>query len=398
MRAPGFPGPVGPLILSVVAVTATPIAAGRTAAPAESSAPAFRVTHLPAPVGASWAIPWALNGQGRVVGNTQTSGVIWNGGGATEIPLQAGMVELTARGLNRDGGVVGTATDDAGTTSAFYFDGGTVVDLFPQRAEGESSQAAGINDAGLIAGTAMLLESGGGVPVEHAIVWQPGSAAATVIELPPVGGGSTAIAVNNAGQVLGQCGSTAFIWQDGVINNLGELNMVMLGFNDGGSIAGFTINDEGDRWVAVVYDGAGFDELDALGGFDAQAWGLNNAGDVVGSAQVPSGEWHAALWTPDGAIDLHELVAAQIDGTLTLARGINDAGQIIAQSSGGAAFVDAWLLTPAALGDLDGDGLVGITDVLQLLAAWGPCACAADLDHDGAVGINDLLLLLGNWG
>ncbi len=55
------------------------------------------------------------------------------------------------------------------------------------------------------------------------------------------------------------------------------------------------------------------------------------------------------------------------------------------------------------LGDLDGDGAVGILDFLQLLGEWGPCpvppaACAGDLDGDGVVGILDFLLLLGNWG
>ena len=55
-------------------------------------------------------------------------------------------------------------------------------------------------------------------------------------------------------------------------------------------------------------------------------------------------------------------------------------------------------------GDLDGDGIVGITDFLMLLAEWGACpvpcppACAADLDGDCAVGITDFLALLGNWG
>jgi hypothetical protein len=59
----------------------------------------------------------------------------------------------------------------------------------------------------------------------------------------------------------------------------------------------------------------------------------------------------------------------------------------------------------AVTGDLDGDGRVGIGDLLLLLAAWGPCpaaecspACPADLDRDCTVGIGDLLILLGNWG
>ncbi len=52
------------------------------------------------------------------------------------------------------------------------------------------------------------------------------------------------------------------------------------------------------------------------------------------------------------------------------------------------------------VGDLDGDGVVGILDLLALLSAWGPCAgeCPADLDGDGAVGVLDLLTLLANWG
>jgi len=49
--------------------------------------------------------------------------------------------------------------------------------------------------------------------------------------------------------------------------------------------------------------------------------------------------------------------------------------------------------------DFDGDGEVATTDLLQLLAAWGPCAgCAEDLDGDGMVGTTDLLQLLAAWG
>lgn len=52
-------------------------------------------------------------------------------------------------------------------------------------------------------------------------------------------------------------------------------------------------------------------------------------------------------------------------------------------------------------GDLNGDGSVDFEDVLQLLAAWGPCPgpafCIADLDCDGDIDFSDLLLLLGAW-
>ncbi len=61
------------------------------------------------------------------------------------------------------------------------------------------------------------------------------------------------------------------------------------------------------------------------------------------------------------------------------------------------------VVSTGPLGDLDGDGFVGITDFLILLAAWGPCdapcppICTGDLDADCQVGITDFLLLLANW-
>ncbi len=66
-------------------------------------------------------------------------------------------------------------------------------------------------------------------------------------------------------------------------------------------------------------------------------------------------------------------------------------------SSGGA--IVAFIADPCACPDPTGDGTVGITDFLAVLAAWGPCvSCAADFDDDGFVGITDLLMLLAAWG
>jgi len=54
------------------------------------------------------------------------------------------------------------------------------------------------------------------------------------------------------------------------------------------------------------------------------------------------------------------------------------------------------------IGDLNGDEIVGVADLLQVLGAWGPCenpkSCPEDFDNDGAVGVSDLLTLLGAWG
>ncbi len=49
--------------------------------------------------------------------------------------------------------------------------------------------------------------------------------------------------------------------------------------------------------------------------------------------------------------------------------------------------------------DLDANGSVGVSDLLELLASWGLCKdCPADFDDDGSVGVSDLLALLANWG
>jgi hypothetical protein len=60
--------------------------------------------------------------------------------------------------------------------------------------------------------------------------------------------------------------------------------------------------------------------------------------------------------------------------------------------------VVAWHLPdPVVLGDLDGDGSVGASDIAILLNGWGS-AGAADLNGDGVVNGADLATLLSNWG
>jgi hypothetical protein len=53
---------------------------------------------------------------------------------------------------------------------------------------------------------------------------------------------------------------------------------------------------------------------------------------------------------------------------------------------------------PPCPADLNGDATVDVTDLLQLLGAWGTSGGPADLDADGVVNVGDLLILLGDWG
>jgi hypothetical protein len=49
--------------------------------------------------------------------------------------------------------------------------------------------------------------------------------------------------------------------------------------------------------------------------------------------------------------------------------------------------------------DLDADGSVGVTDFLDLLAAWGTAPIGPpDFDGDEIVGVSDFLAMLANWG
>jgi hypothetical protein len=48
--------------------------------------------------------------------------------------------------------------------------------------------------------------------------------------------------------------------------------------------------------------------------------------------------------------------------------------------------------------DINGDGLVDVSDLLSLLAAWGTDDVDADFTGDGTVDVEDLLVLLAAWG
>ena len=61
--------------------------------------------------------------------------------------------------------------------------------------------------------------------------------------------------------------------------------------------------------------------------------------------------------------------------------------------------IDGYLVGATVWADLDGDGIVGVEDLLIVISQWGTCSgCVADIDGNGVVDIEDLLIVIANWG
>ncbi|MCP4758104.1 MAG: hypothetical protein GY876_01405 [Planctomycetes bacterium] len=69
------------------------------------------------------------------------------------------------------------------------------------------------------------------------------------------------------------------------------------------------------------------------------------------------------------------------------------------QPDHGAVFAWSGMSSPCGCqGDLDGDGEVGVNDILAVLEGWGGDGDGGDVNGDGSTGIDDLLLLIALWG
>ncbi len=132
-----------------------------------------------------------------------------------------------------------------------------------------------------------------------------------------------------------------------------------------------------------------------------------NDGTAIGSGSFPV---IGVVWKPDGEIhDLSDWLLTEYSldtsrwAKLVPADISADGRTIVGRGDLGIPATAPWL---AYLGevciDLDGDGNVGVKDLLFLLGAWGDCPakgdCLADFDNSGDVGVKDLLFLLGAWG
>jgi probable HAF family extracellular repeat protein len=127
-------------------------------------------------------------------------------------------------------------------------------------------------------------------------------------------------------------GSRAFLWDNGVMTNLGALPSTgdysyASGINNAGQVVGFSSAATGGGFI---WQNGVMTNLGSLsgGGYSSSAFDINNAGQVVGYSYTASGTARAFLWQNGVMTDLG---GAPPVGEGVYARGINNAGQAVGQ-------------------------------------------------------------------
>lgn len=176
---------------------------------------------------------------------------------------------------------------------------------------------------------------------------------------------SAATAINDRGQVVGISGACdqsvgrgsarhAVLWEDGAVKNLGNLggdtwNTPTAISERGDIVVGFASSPGDDpdspKFRAFAWttredfcpklpgqDICDLGTLDANG--TAQAWGVNERGQIVGTSCPPVGTCKAFLWEKGGMIDLN-LSKGDFPYPLESAMDINNFGQITGRASTG---------------------------------------------------------------
>lgn len=236
--------------------------------------------------------------------------------------------------------------------------------------DGVNSDTRWITDNELIAGDSQngkLDPLNVGFPEIRAVLWKHGR----IIDLGTLDGGheSIAHAVNSAGQVVGLSLNTipdpnsmigsffgigfqqtrAFLWQNGVMKDLGTLgtgtNAIALLINEHGQVAGDSYTSANPSpscfynsnifpltTGAFLWEKGKMTDLGNLGGTCTLASALNNRGQVAGYSNLAGDQtFHAFRWDPEAHPRLRDL--GTLGGSFSLAETMNEAGD----AAGGAA-------------------------------------------------------------
>ncbi len=286
------------------------------------------------------------------------------------LPMLNGGTASYAYGINAAGQIAGVTTTASGDR-AYLYSGGTLTDL--GTFGGEWAYAYAINGVGHVVGGAAKTPFALTYPT-HAFIYD-----GSLHDLGTLGGAeSYGYSINSTGQVVGysqlQLTPTGyspihgFLWTPNSTNGttgtmtdlptLGGLYGYAWGINDAGQIVGGA-NTEGDLAYHAFLRSSGPSptmlDLDTLGGSSSEAHAINSIGMIVGYADT-SASSHAFLYADGAMHDLNALIPGLSGWELTDARAINNRAQITGWGTSPSGQTHGFLLTPLPTWLVDASG------------------------------------------
>lgn len=314
-------------------VAATPPDASESAGPGNTvpGPTGIRFIHS----GGTLAEARAVNDSGTVAGlaadsQSKLRAVIQTGEGTQILEVLEGSTN-TGQGfaINSAGVVAGMSQSAEARFTAVIWTDGKIASL-GYLPGGRFTYAYGINDAGEVVGFGATTAGGF---TNRAFHWKAGK----MTELPTLGGRqSIAQAINNRSVVVGYAEGTNNLsrpvkWIDGKVEALSDHPGMAYAINNAGQIAGQCKGldaKQPERYEAVVWRDGAQVRLGTLGGANSEAIGINEAGEVVGTADSADGAARAFLWREGRMIDLNTLLPTGTNCVLDKANDINNRGQI----------------------------------------------------------------------
>lgn len=300
--------------------------------------------------------------------------------------VQAGDTASQGFGVSTGGIAVGRSIRASGAQAFSWTPGGGIVGL-PNLAGRAFCVSNGANDSGIIAGTcASTLFGSSRLPV----IWQNG--AVIQLTLPPGETLGDANDINSAGTAVGSVDGGSL--QQGVFyfganatvitqtTSSGCFFVTAFGINDSNRIVGQGIDpNNAARNVGIVFDigsGSAF-EVGALPGANgALAFGVGNAGHVVGSSMMNQGSGLPFIWTGAGGMAAIPLPTGTTQGS---ARAVNSNGWAVGTAS--SAFAIPFLY--------DGTATHRLADIIPAGTGWD----LSTNTSSSALGISDTNVIVG---
>ena len=270
-----------------------------------------------------------------------------------------------ATGVNAAGQVSGYATVGAAGAEAWRYTPGTGTVVLGSFGGGDT-RAAGINDAGTVTGYST--DAGGAA---RGFVFNTGTG---LVDIGGFGNGEGIFPqhINAAGVVAGVSrrggNDRAFRFSPpGLTLALGTLpgaavpaEAAAYGINDAGRVVGIASSPSGfNRAFRTNAAGTGMAELGTLGGDESWAYAINNAGSVAGSATSLSTDTHAFLFTDAaGMTDLQTL-----GGYNSTSYGLNNTGSVVGSAEILNRDLHAFVWTAAG-------GMRDLNDIIPINSGW----------------------------